>query len=399
MNSGSNQTFTVTANSGYHIADVVVDGTHLLAQASPFTYTFSNVKAAHTIAASFGRQVNVNTLAGLCNAFNNQQTGDEIIIATGTYQLAGNTELAINVNNMYIHSASGNRDDVYIRGDALSSGATVKVIFNFTQGVYGQYTTLSNMKIGTVGWSAIQMNGDQAASYSLFNNLHIVDCYEQFVKGAENITGITGLTIQNCLMEFSAANHLAAEYYTCGIDIHQAVNCIIQDNTIKYMQSPDGTNTAEPAIHLWSDITGGLAENNIVQRNSIIDCDRGIAFWQNSGGIIRNNMIYQGGNTQPVPSGTTLRTDAQIYIEHSPDTQIYNNTVYSLASYPNTFEYRYSDTANVLIENNLTNLAITARDSATGTIGQYYQRQERVVCEHNGLGAQSSSGFGGIGSR
>ena len=64
VNSGGNQTFTVTANSGYHIADVVVDGTHLLAQASPFTYTFSNVKAAHTIAASFGRQVNVNTVAG-----------------------------------------------------------------------------------------------------------------------------------------------------------------------------------------------------------------------------------------------------------------------------------------------------------------------------------------------
>ena len=163
-----NQTFTITANSSYHIADVVVDGTHLLAQASPFTYTFSNVKAAHTIAASFGRQVNVNTVAGLYNAFTNQKTGDEIIIATGTYQLNSNTELTVNVNNMYIHSASGNRDDVYIRGDALSAGAAVKVIFNFTQGVYGQYTTLSNMKIGTVGWSAIQMNGDQAASYSLY---------------------------------------------------------------------------------------------------------------------------------------------------------------------------------------------------------------------------------------
>src|SRR5208283_1858020 len=65
---------------------------------------------------------------------------------------------------------------------------------------------------------------------------------------------------------------------------------------------------------------------------------------------------------------TTLMSDAQVYIENSPDTQIYNNTVYSLAPYPNTFEYRFSDTTNVLIENNLTNLAITARDSATGTV-------------------------------
>jgi hypothetical protein len=47
---GSNQTFTITPDPCYHIADVLVDGVSVGAVAS---YTFTNVQAGHTIAASF----------------------------------------------------------------------------------------------------------------------------------------------------------------------------------------------------------------------------------------------------------------------------------------------------------------------------------------------------------
>ncbi len=50
VDSGNNQTFTISANAGYHIADVLVDGTSVGAVSS---YTFNNVTANHTIAASF----------------------------------------------------------------------------------------------------------------------------------------------------------------------------------------------------------------------------------------------------------------------------------------------------------------------------------------------------------
>ncbi|GAB4198121.1 MAG: hypothetical protein OHK0022_17040 [Roseiflexaceae bacterium] len=47
---GGTQTFTITPNSGYRIADVLVDGVSV----GPLgTYTFSNVAANHTIAATF----------------------------------------------------------------------------------------------------------------------------------------------------------------------------------------------------------------------------------------------------------------------------------------------------------------------------------------------------------
>ena len=49
---GTDQTFTITANSGYHISDVLVDGASVGAVSS---YTFENVTGDHTIEATFRR--------------------------------------------------------------------------------------------------------------------------------------------------------------------------------------------------------------------------------------------------------------------------------------------------------------------------------------------------------
>ena len=50
VNYGASQTFTITPNTGYQVASVLVDGVSVGAVSS---YTFSNVQADHTIAASF----------------------------------------------------------------------------------------------------------------------------------------------------------------------------------------------------------------------------------------------------------------------------------------------------------------------------------------------------------
>ena len=50
VSSGASKTFTITANTGYQIADVQVDGSSAGAVSS---YTFSNVTANHAISASF----------------------------------------------------------------------------------------------------------------------------------------------------------------------------------------------------------------------------------------------------------------------------------------------------------------------------------------------------------
>jgi len=63
VNCGSNQTFTVTANTCYHIDSVIVDGTN---QGGVSSYTFTNVTAHHSIRAAF--RINQDTIAASAGA-------------------------------------------------------------------------------------------------------------------------------------------------------------------------------------------------------------------------------------------------------------------------------------------------------------------------------------------
>jgi hypothetical protein len=55
---GASRAFTITPNSGYRVTSVLVDGTSVGAVT---TYTFSNVTASHTIAATFAANTNTIT--------------------------------------------------------------------------------------------------------------------------------------------------------------------------------------------------------------------------------------------------------------------------------------------------------------------------------------------------
>lgn len=50
---GFTQTFTITPNTGYHIANVLVDGVSNAAAITTGTYTFDSLNASHTISATF----------------------------------------------------------------------------------------------------------------------------------------------------------------------------------------------------------------------------------------------------------------------------------------------------------------------------------------------------------
>ena len=60
---GADQSFTITPDTNYHIADVLVDGSSVGAVAS---YAFTNVTADHTIAASFA--INTHTITASAGA-------------------------------------------------------------------------------------------------------------------------------------------------------------------------------------------------------------------------------------------------------------------------------------------------------------------------------------------
>ncbi len=141
------------------------------------------------------------------------------------------------------------------------------------------------------------------------------------------------------------------------MDAHHAANWTVKDNTIKGFWCPG--DLSEHGIHFWRDCS-----DTLVERNVVIDCDRGIGFglgWNgHSGGIIRNNMIYHGESHG--------YADVGIGLESAPGVQVYNNTIYHEHPYPNAIEYRFTSTAGVSIANNLANRAISRRDGASATL-------------------------------
>jgi hypothetical protein len=54
-------------------------------------------------------------------------------------------------------------------------------------------------------------------------------------------------------------------------------------------------------------------------------------------------------------------------VTDSPDSRVYNNTIFVEHPYPNAIEYRFPGTRNVMIFNNLTNRRIQSRDGGSGT--------------------------------
>jgi len=77
VNYGGSQTYTITPNSGYSVASVLVDG---VSQGAIKTYTFSNVQATHTISATF---VAAPTVTGI-SPTNGPIAGGTSVAITGT---------------------------------------------------------------------------------------------------------------------------------------------------------------------------------------------------------------------------------------------------------------------------------------------------------------------------
>jgi hypothetical protein len=81
VNYGANQTFTITPNTGYHVADVLVDGVTVGAVTS---YDFTNVTANHTIAASFA--LNTYTIAATAGTGGSIAPSGQVTVNHGANQ-------------------------------------------------------------------------------------------------------------------------------------------------------------------------------------------------------------------------------------------------------------------------------------------------------------------------
>ena len=111
VNYGASQTFTITPNSGYQVALVLVDGSSAGAVS---TYTFTNVTAAHTISATFATQTFTITATA--------QTG-------GTITPSGAVNVAYGATQMFTIAANTGYQISGVLVDGSSVGAVTSYTF------------------------------------------------------------------------------------------------------------------------------------------------------------------------------------------------------------------------------------------------------------------------------
>jgi hypothetical protein len=273
--------------------------------------------------------------------------GDKLIeLNDGVYNL--DSGMWVSATGVTVRSLSGNRDAVQILGQGMEGG--VSHVFWAAASDF----TVRDVTLGNVANHAVQVHGDLGASNFKMINCRVIDTGEQLLKvsydpARPDLRSVGGL-VEGCLFEFTAG--IANQWYTGGIDAHQASGWVVRSNTFRGIRSP-AEDVAEFAVHFWSD-----SVDTIVEKNLIINCDRGIGFGMGDrghrGGVIRNNMIYHDSSEG--------FADVGIALESATDAKVYNNTIYQEHSYPNAIEYRFGSTTGCFIANNLVNRSIASRD-------------------------------------
>ena len=299
----------------------------------------------------------VHTVSQLVTAVNSTGSGGDriILIADGAYNLNGQY-LRIAVSGVTVRSQSGKRAQVILDGNYQTTEIFQIVASN---------VTIADLTLKRALDHPIHVMGGSSGNVvnTLIKNVHIIDPGEQAIKiNPSGAFAAHSGTIQNSLIELTSSGRTFVENdtsngypcYTGGIDAHGAEGWTVQDNEIRGFWC--STGLSEHGIHFWSN-----SSNTLVERNLIVDCDRGIGFGLgssgHSGGTIRNNMISHG-----VDHGFS---DVGISLESATGARVYNNTIFQEHDYQNALEYRFAASTNLTIVNNLANRAIAARDGGT----------------------------------
>ncbi|MBI5550526.1 MAG: right-handed parallel beta-helix repeat-containing protein [Desulfobacterales bacterium] len=266
-----------------------------------------------------------------------------ILLEDGQYDL--DNLLHITAGHVVIRGRSGERERVVIQGTGMSSGVAHVFL------VAASHVTIADLSLGEVYYHGIQVQGENGADYLRVHNVRFFNTGEQMLKGSYSGSRGSNHGVVECsLFEYTAA--FGPQYYIGGIDVHHGADWVVRGNTFKNIRSPGGA-LAEFAVHFWSD-----AENPVIEKNVIVNCDRGIGLGLGergcAAGLIRNNTIYADDQG--------LFNDVGIGLESASNVEIYNNTIFLDHAYDNAVEYRFAVSTGNVIVNNLTNKAIRARD-------------------------------------
>ena len=258
----------------------------------------------------------------------------EILLLDGRYET---DRYAILVGDQTtIRSASQNAESVTIVGQGYGiNGEGLMII--------GNDVSIADLSITQMRDHAIAIKPLQGAKQGTrIYNVHLYDIGTQHIK--LNVGESDGGLIACSTIGYS--DNGAKGDYNGAIDLHEASNWTIRDNTIYNIRGDgSGCNVDEdcgrylsgPAILVWNN-----SENTRITRNRLFDNYRNIALGLGRGhknGKIDYNLIVQ-----------SAAGDAGIELQTTTKTTVENNTVILSGTYPGAIEFRDSD--NIAIRNN-----------------------------------------------
>jgi lysophospholipase L1-like esterase len=280
---------------------------------------------APALAPPTGRVIKVASVRELFDAARKVRPGGTISIATGHYRLS--RRLGIRTDRVTIRGATGNRNDVILDGGGIGE----LVAFTACSDVTAADLTIQNVK-----WNGFKIDSETGVQRLRIYNCVIHNIWQRGVKGVivpdKNREKLRprDCRVEYCLFYNDRAKKFSDDEadkpngfggnYVGGIDVMYAKGWTISDNVFVGIQGR--TREGRGAIFLWHEI-----EDCVVERNIIIDCDKGVSLGnsympKNRGVklharrcIVRNNMI-------------TRAPEAGVLSAHTGDCKILNNTIH-----------------------------------------------------------------------
>jgi hypothetical protein len=310
-----------------------------------------------------GNTVTVSTVAQLQVAVNQLTSNTTILLADGTYDLDG-AYLWIDVPNVTLRSASGNRKAVILDGGYQTAEIITIAASNVT------VADLTLRRAETHPIHVVSTDGDHTLN-TLIYNVHIVDPGQQAIKVNPNAARTyfpDNGTVACSRIELTDAGRsqvwvINGSCYTGGVDGHQARGWTVRDNTIEGFWCQN--DLAEHGIHFW---TG--SRDTVVERNVLVDNARGIGFGLGAndggrtygddpcpgagsvghyGGVIRNNFVFAG---RVALFASEYGFDCGVCLAQACGTDVLHNSVVSTQAPFSSIEWRF-DRTDLLIANNL----------------------------------------------
>lgn len=296
-----------------------------------------------------GAVVRVAGVAELFAAAQQVSPGSTILVADGHYRLPRRLELR--TDNVTLRSASGQRDQVILDG-----GGQLGELVCVTRcaGV-----TIADLTIQNVKWNGFKLDSDRGVQRLTIYNCVIHNVWQRGIKGPgvppadrERLRP-ADCRVQYCLFYNDRPKQFSDDEadrpdnfngnYIGGMDIMYAKRWTISDNVFVGIQGR--TREGRGAVFLWVD-----AQECVVERNIVIDCDCGICLGNSHRGpettvhctrcLVRNNFV-------------TRCPETGILADYTRDCQILHNTIHDPGARLKRLIRLVHDNDGLVVANNL----------------------------------------------